>query len=73
MPDFDVLIRNGMIFDGTGGPRYRADIGIKDGRIAAIGKLSTQGAAREIDLYFNANEICEYEPTLTPWYRASDE
>ena len=31
MADFDVLIRDGMIFDGTGGPRYRADIGVKDG------------------------------------------
>jgi nucleoside-diphosphate kinase len=32
-----------------------------------------EAAAREIELYFDANEICEYEPTLTPWYRASDE
>jgi nucleoside-diphosphate kinase len=32
-----------------------------------------EAAAREIELYFDANEICEYEPTLTPWYRAPDE
>jgi nucleoside-diphosphate kinase len=32
-----------------------------------------EAAAREIDLYFNADEICEYEPVLTPWFRAGDE
>ena len=30
-------------------------------------------ASREINLYFNSDEICEYEPTLTPWMKASDE
>ena len=30
-------------------------------------------ARREIELYFSANEICAYEPTITPWLRASDE
>lgn len=30
-------------------------------------------AAREIELYFSADEICQYEPTLTAWHRASDE
>lgn len=30
-------------------------------------------AKRETDLYFSAAEICSYEPTLTPWMRASDE
>ena len=49
MPDLDVVIRQGMIFDGTGGPRYRADIGIKDGRIAEIGRIPRSRAAREID------------------------
>ena len=39
MPDFDVVIRDGMLFDGTGGPRYRADIGVKDGVIAQIGRI----------------------------------
>ncbi|NQZ98301.1 MAG: amidohydrolase family protein, partial [Myxococcales bacterium] len=49
MPDFDVVIRDGMIFDGTGGPRYRADIGVKDGVIAEIGRIPASRAAREID------------------------
>ena len=32
-----------------------------------------EAAAREIALYFNENEICGYEPTLTPWFKADDE
>ncbi|MDP1965840.1 MAG: amidohydrolase family protein [Reyranella sp.] len=36
---FDLVVRNGMIVDGSGLPRYRGDIGIKDGRIAEIGRL----------------------------------
>ena len=32
-----------------------------------------EAAAREIDLYFTANEMCEYQPTLTQWFKASDE
>ena len=30
-------------------------------------------AKREMELYFAADEICSYEPTLTPWMRAGDE
>jgi len=33
----------------------------------------SEAAAREMDLYFEASEICSYEPTLTPWMKASDE
>jgi N-acyl-D-amino-acid deacylase len=36
---FDVLIRNGHVMDGTGSPWYAADVGIRDGRIAAVGRL----------------------------------
>lgn len=32
-----------------------------------------EAAAREIDLYFDATELCGYEPVLTPWFRAGDE
>lgn len=45
---FDCTIRNGIIVDGTGRPRYRADIGIANGRIAQIGRLSERGA-RDFD------------------------
>ncbi|MEO1529219.1 MAG: nucleoside-diphosphate kinase [Planctomycetota bacterium] len=34
---------------------------------------SPESAARELDLYFTADEICAYEPTITPSLRASDE
>jgi len=33
----------------------------------------TEAAAREIDLYFKSDELCPYEPTLTPWMKAADE
>ena len=46
---FDVLIRNGHIIDGTGSPWYAADIAIRDGRIAAIGKLTRASAKQTID------------------------
>lgn len=32
-----------------------------------------EAAKREIALYFKSEEICEFEPTITPWLRASDE
>ncbi len=48
-PSFDVIIRNGHIIDGTGSPWYRGDIGIRGGRIAAIGDLQHAVATRTID------------------------
>ncbi len=42
---FDLLIKDGTVVDGSGSPRFHADIGIKEGRIAEIGKLS--GTAKE--------------------------
>jgi len=46
---FDLLIRNGRVLDGTGNPWYPADIGVRDGRIVAIGPLAGAQAARVID------------------------
>ena len=43
---FDVIIRNGMIYDGDGGEPIRGDIGVKDGRVAEIGACA--GAAERI-------------------------
>src|ERR1700761_7958203 len=48
-PAFDVLIRNGHVMDGTGSPWYSADIGIRDGHIAAIGRLHDATAKTTID------------------------
>ena len=46
---FDLLIRGGRILDGTGNPWFRADIGVRDGRIAALGLLDGARADRIID------------------------
>jgi N-acyl-D-amino-acid deacylase len=46
---FDVIIKNGHILDGTGGPWYDADIGIRGDRIVAIGKLGDLPAKKIID------------------------
>ncbi len=47
---FDVLLRGGRVLDGTGNPWFAADIGIRDGRIAAIGSLGGAPAGRVIEL-----------------------
>jgi N-acyl-D-amino-acid deacylase len=47
--DFDVLIRNGRLVDGTGNPSYLGDLGIRAGKITAMGRLSGRTAARTID------------------------
>ena len=46
---FDVLIRSGTVIDGTGRPRYKADVGISRGKIAAIGRLGSAEAPRIVD------------------------
>ena len=48
-PQYDTLILNGRVVDGTGSPWYAADVAIKNGRIAAIGRLAGAPAARTID------------------------
>jgi N-acyl-D-amino-acid deacylase len=45
----DVVVRGGMVLDGTGAPAFRADVGVSGDRIAAIGPLPGAGAATEID------------------------
>jgi N-acyl-D-amino-acid deacylase len=45
---YDIVIKNGMVVDGSGGPRYRADVGLKDGKIATIGRI-TEPADEVID------------------------
>ncbi len=45
--NYDLIIQNGRIVDGSGNPWYVADVGIRDGHIAAIGHLCDTGARRE--------------------------
>jgi len=42
---YDVVVAGGRIIDGSGNPWYVADVGIRDGRIAAIGRLCSDGAS----------------------------
>lgn len=68
--NFDLIVRNGRIVDGSGNPAFFADVGIKDGRIAALGKVA--GSAKEeldakglivapgfIDVHTHADEVAE--------------
>ncbi|PYT92809.1 MAG: dihydroorotase [Acidobacteria bacterium] len=50
-PPFDIVITRGWIIDGTGSPWYSADIGIRGGRIAAIGNLTAARRTRSIDAH----------------------
>jgi N-acyl-D-amino-acid deacylase len=67
---YDLLIKNGRVVDGSGMPSFRADVGIKDGKIAEIGKLSSP-AAKTIDADGRAvspgfiDNHCHYDAQVT--------
>jgi N-acyl-D-amino-acid deacylase len=48
-PTFDLLLRGGTVVDGSGAPAFRADVGIRDGKIARVGDLKEASAKRVID------------------------
>jgi N-acyl-D-amino-acid deacylase len=48
-PALDLVITNGHIIDGTGSPWYSGDLGIRDGKVAAIGNLAAEPRKRTID------------------------
>ncbi len=48
-PRYDVVIHGGRIIDGTGAPWYRGDIGVLDGRIAAIGRIAPSLGRKSVD------------------------
>ncbi len=68
--DYDLVIRHGRVVDGTGNPAFYADVAIKDGRIAAIGRELKAGANEVdatgmvvapgfIDVHTHADEVAE--------------
>lgn len=49
MANYDLIIRGGMVVDGSGLPRRRVDVGVRDGRVATLAKLDDATADEEID------------------------
>ena len=46
---YDLVVKNGMVVDGSGGARYRADVGVKDGEIVKIGKIEGEVTEETVD------------------------
>src|SRR5215813_6455476 len=76
---FDVIIRSGTVYDGSGGPPLRADVGIRGDQIAAIGDLSKERAATELEVSGLAvapgfiNMLSHSETSLIADYRSLGE
>jgi N-acyl-D-amino-acid deacylase len=49
LPAYDLVITNARVVDGTGNPWFRADIGVRDGRIARIGRIAGGEAQNVVD------------------------
>ncbi len=47
---FDLILRNGLVLDGRGEPPFAADVGLKGGRVARLGRLGRDWSGREIDV-----------------------
>ncbi|TMA36715.1 MAG: aminoacylase [Deltaproteobacteria bacterium] len=82
MADFDLIIKDGIVIDGTGSQRYRADVGIRAGRVATLGRLKTTDAKRALDAtgmivapgfidlhtHYDAQLFCDPYLTLSGWH-----
>jgi hypothetical protein len=82
-PQFDLVLRNGRVVDGTGNPWFAADVAISGDRIAAIGKIPAGSGKREfdarklivapgfIDVHSFAATFCSRQPREARFARAS--
>ena len=78
MRELDLVVRGGSVVDGSGLPAYTADIGVRDGRVAAVGRLGDVAAARTIDadgcvvapgfvdIHTHYDAQLHFEPTASP-------
>jgi N-acyl-D-aspartate/D-glutamate deacylase len=76
-PVLDLVIRGGRLLDGTGRPGFRADVGVRDGRIAEVGRIAGRGR-REldadgllvtpgwVDVHTHYDGQATWDPALTP-------
>lgn len=73
----DIIIRNGTVVDGTGGPRFSASVGLKDGRIVALGEVLEESvrtidakgaivAPGFVDLHTHYDAQVMWDPALAP-------
>ena len=63
-PGVDLLVRNGVIYDGRGGAPVRGDVAVRDGRVVATGTLRDYTATREVDAESGpAESPCTFAPT----------
>jgi N-acyl-D-aspartate/D-glutamate deacylase len=81
MPDFDLVIRGGTLVDGTGAPGRPGDLGVRDGRIAALGEvagsagrtLDATGCAVapgfvDIHTHYDAQVFWDRMLSISPWH-----
>ena len=47
---FDLILKNGLVADGSGKPAFQADVAIRDGKIAAVGALPDAEAKEVLDI-----------------------
>ena len=67
---YDLIIRGGTVVDGTRLPRLRADVGIRAGKVAKIGRIAPGAAARELDATGLIVAPIHWDPycTVSSWH-----
>ena len=78
---YDLVIKNGMVVDGSGMPRHRADVAIKDGKIVEKGRISPNGAKVidaegryvapgfiDVHTHYDAQVLWDPLVTCSPWH-----